>query len=491
MSKLLNFAIVSLISLTIWACGGGGGSDLPVAGGTVTPGTTETPSSPGTPSTPTPATSTPGELGALTDLGDLLGSVGHNWYYTKAAAINDAGQVVGQSNAGSPVKASFMWDPASGIMTELCTHGGAYDDFYELKTTPSTNFFIYSEAVGINNSGLVIGHSTTGTGWPNESEKRAFLWHPTGGCIDLAPPPFVEAGSGKTIIKSFSEVADINSLGEVVLTAEDEKGRHAYYWDGVSTKTVTLTHEDASTLDVTVPDLTFLGRIVGQDGEAVAINEKGQAVINSGGTAIFHDLNLDVIESLNYLPGASDTQAVDINSQGSGRGHIVGTSGNRGFFWDGGAMFPIDTLGGDSSEAVDINDLDQVVGNAKTADGSTHAFLWKLGSGGKGIITDLGTLGGSNSFAVAINDAGQVAGYSETGETYSEGGITVNVQHAFLWYNGTMYDLGTHNDFYDYPFIPPYPTSEAVGINASGEVAGSSITINSHPRGFSLSPTFP
>jgi probable HAF family extracellular repeat protein len=154
-------------------------------------------------------------------------------------------------------------------------------------------------------------------------------------------------------------------------------------------------------------------------------------------------------------------------------------------------MYPIDTLAGDSSEAVDLNDLDQVVGNAKTADGSTHAFLWRLGAGGKGVITDLGTLGGANSFAVAINDAGQVAGYSETGETYSEGGITVNVQRAFLWNNGTMYDMGTHNDFFSYPFLPPYPNSEAVGINASGEVAGNSITINSHPRGFSLSPTFP
>jgi probable HAF family extracellular repeat protein len=383
-----------------------------------------------------------------------------------------------------------LWDPTSSTRTDLCIHSGAYDDFYKLKATPSTNFFIYSEAVGINNSGSVIGHSTTGTGWPNEAEKRAFFWHPATGCIDLAPPPYVDSGSGKTVIKSFSKVADINSLGEVVLTADDEKGRHAYYWDGTR-KVVTLTREDASTLDVAVPVLTMLGRIMGQDGEAVAINEKGQAVINSGGTAVFHDLNLDVIESLNHLPGVTSTKAVDINNQGSGRGHIVGTSGNRGFFWDGGAMYPIDTLGGDSSEAVDLNDLDQVVGNAKTADGSTHAFLWRLGADGKGVIVDLGTLGGANSFAVAINDAGQVTGYSETGETYSEGGITVDVQHAFLWHNGTMYDLGTHNDFYDYSFVPPYPTSDAVGINASGEVAGNSITINAHPRGFFLSPTLP
>jgi len=487
MSKLLKFVFVSLSLFAICACGsgGGGGSVLPSGGDTDTSGTPDTPGIP-----ETPASSTPGDLGPLTDLGDLLGSVGHNWYYTKAAAINDAGQIVGQSNAGSPVKAAFMWDPVSSTMIELGIHSGAFDDYYGLKSTPSTNYFIYSEAVRINNSGLVIGHSTTGTGWPIEAEKRAFLWHPTAGFIDLAPPPYVD-DSGKIIINSFSQAADINNLGEVVLTADDEKGRHAYYWDGVSFTIRTLTREDSSTLDIVVPDLIMLGRIVNQDGEAVAINENGQAVINSGDTAVFHDLDLDVIESLNHLPGASSTRAVDINNQGSGRGHIVGTSGDRGFFWDGGAMYPIDTLGGDSSEAVDINDLDQVVGNARTANGSTHAFLWRLGADGKGVIADLGTLGGANSYAVAINDAGQITGYSETGETYSEGGVTINVRHAFLWHAGTMYDLGTHNDFFSYPFMPPYPGSEAAGINASGEVAGNSITINSHPRGFSLSPVFP
>ena len=33
--------------------------------------------------------------------------------------------------------------------------------------------------------------------------------------------------------------------------------------------------------------------------------------------------------------------------------------------------------------------------------------------------------------------------------------------------------------------------SEAVALNASGKVAGNSITINAHSRGFSLSPVFP
>jgi probable HAF family extracellular repeat protein len=519
-------------------CGGDGGGDSAAAQELVGSETTTSPPVDGGTTPPTgtapPVTAPLGALGALTDLGDLLAFTdnpppGDHWYFTKAAAINDDGIIIGQSNQGSPVKGAFSWDPGTKMMTFLGIQSGVYEDFYGqrvLDILSDSSSFIYSEAVGINSSGTVIGNSTTGLGWPDEDQKRAFMWK-NGEFVDIAPLPgkvtflpddtILNGGVYTVELSPFSEAVDINNEGEIVFTASDHTPfRHAYYWDGVSRHTITLTRDDGTTFEaeVTGPYIR-LGGIVGEASAAVAINENGQAVVNSESTAVFHDLNWDVVESLNHLPGFGtgvETKAVDINdsvytnNDGIPDGHVIGNSGinggnpefslvdgdnMRGFFWDGGPMYPVGDLGGGTSAVTDLNNKDQVVGAATLADGSFHAILWALNASKKGVIRDLGTLGGANSYATAINEAGQVTGWAETGQFYEEQGVVVPIRHAFLWDQGIMFDLGTHNDFYVYPFIPSFPFSEAVALNASGEVAGNSITINAHSRGFYLSPVFP
>jgi probable HAF family extracellular repeat protein len=101
--------------------------------------------------------------------------------------------------------------------------------------------------------------------------------------------------------------------------------------------------------------------------------------------------------------------------------------------------------------ATGINNKSQVVG-ISTTDGPQHAFLWQDGE-----MIDLGTLGGS-SIATAINNKGQIVGASAPGNGPS---------HAVLWYEGTITDLGT---------LPGGIDSAASAINRRGQVVGFSET---------------
>ena len=88
------------------------------------------------------------------------------------------------------------------------------------------------------------------------------------------------------------------------------------------------------------------------------------------------------------------------------------------------------------SRAIDISNNGKVTGQSYAAGSTTieHAFIWDPGTN---TMTDLGTLGGSYSWGLEINDFGQVVG--ESGILNNSGffgGI-----HAFVWENGTMYDL--------------------------------------------------
>jgi probable HAF family extracellular repeat protein len=113
-------------------------------------------------------------------------------------------------------------------------------------------------------------------------------------------------------------------------------------------------------------------------------------------------------------------------------------------------MIDLGTLGGLSSDALDINEAGQVVGRAATASGVERAFLWTAAGG----MTDLGTLGdaGTRSQAHGINDAGRVVGLVNDGD-----------DHAFYWTaTGGMVPLPTLTGI----------ESAARAINNRGQLAG-------------------
>jgi probable HAF family extracellular repeat protein len=126
----------------------------------------------------------------------------------------------------------------------------------------------------------------------------------------------------------------------------------------------------------------------------------------------------------------------------------------------------IGTLGGSQSNALDINDNRQVVGQANMeGDEHAHGYIWQ-----NGVITDLGSLGASyDSTAWAINNNGQAVGWSQRA-----GGNS-----AMMWHNGNATNI---ND------LMGASNSLAWAINDNGAIVGQGNLAPGFAKGFVYEP---
>jgi probable HAF family extracellular repeat protein len=109
------------------------------------------------------------------------------------------------------------------------------------------------------------------------------------------------------------------------------------------------------------------------------------------------------VVDLGTLPGQVTSSAAAINAHGL----IVGRSGTQAVLWRDGRIAALSTPAGTSSDAVDVNDRGEIVGDLTDENGN-RAFRWRNGR-----ITELPPLPGDTlSFAVAINNRGDVLGSS-------------------------------------------------------------------------------
>jgi len=197
---------------------------------------------------------------------------------------------------------------------------------------------------------------------------------------------------------------------------------------------------------------TSIGRAINSAGDVVGlsydINGASRPILWANGTLT--DVGTPFGSNAADLNGINDI------------GTIIGNSSNLAFgtgsgaFWVNGtwAGFYYPLPGDNSSSVKDINNLGDVVGysmNTNQAPAVQHAVLWPNGAPGNPI--DIGSLGGALTIANAVDDQGRIVGVADS----------PTGRHAFLWQNGVMTDLGT---------LPGGSTSEATGINASGQVVG-------------------
>lgn len=286
----------------------------------------------------------------LTDLGTLGGSM------SGATAINDRGQVIGQSTIApdSFVTHSFFWAPGSG-MIDVGTLGGTG-----------------TEAVALSNTGQVVGWSDTLAG-----PRHAFSWTSEGGIVDLG-----------TFGGLRSRAAAVNNHGQVVGWSESSDGQlHAFSWSAAG-------------------GMVDLG-----PGFASDVNNAGQVLVGGGSGSPFVWTQGGGFVPLGTL-GGMFASAFAINE----RGEVTGTSQtpqgtSAAFYWSAATgMLAIGSLGG-FTFPVGITSSGEIGGHSSSAStGLLHGFSWAATSG----IRDLGNPGAS-FVARAMNDSGQLVGTSTAG----------------------------------------------------------------------------
>jgi len=313
------------------------------------------------------------------DLGVLSGGS-----TSTASDINDAGNIVGSSDTPSGETHAFYL-PFGGVMTDISTLPGGDT----------------SHANSINDLNQVVGSANFLNNDTGNLVFHGFEWQ--GGVIrDLGaypPEDDIDSSSNAHAINNNGLIGGNVDLAGVV-------------WDlpGISN----------------FPPFPPYVRVTdpGPFTPAIAydINNAGQAAGSLLSATTGFRWQADVLETLVPLQ-AVDDDAYAINELGEvvGRGALAPPVHYHAVFWpDPATVQDLGTLGGENSEARDINNDRIIVGYSETATGDTEAFVWHADFG----MQPLGTLGGVNSKAFGVNSDGQIVGESET--------VTGQV-HATLW----------------------------------------------------------
>lgn len=247
--------------------------------------------------------------------------------------------------------------------------------------------------------------------------------------------------------------------------------------------------------------MTALGTLGGNNSFASGSNAQGQ-VVGCAETAL-HDPTCKAPQVLQFkatvwdrlggvrvlepLPGDSDSAATAINNRGDAVGisgiceNAVGKlSAKHMVLWHAGVPLQLPSLGGsawntptmisNNGEVVGFSDL---AGDANGTNFNAHAFVWDAKSGTR----DLGVLAGDAvSYAFGVNSRGEIVGQSCTPGCASS--------RAFLYANGTMYDLNALLD----SASSGYDLIFANDINDAGRIAGLAVDPGGNIVAFRLTP---
>ena len=335
------------------------------------------------------------------------------------AAVASTGCVAQTADEGSSAEALSQGPIHSYTVTDLGTLGGAT-----------------SQATGVRDNSIV------GLSRAPDGIIHATLWR-DGASVDL----------GTLAPGQRSIAADVVDDSYVVGFALNADGfSRAFFWaEGVM--------RDLGTLGGVIGRANRMNHQLGVVGFSSLANGQIHAALWEEPTGWPLDLG---------TLGGAFSAATGINDRGEISGFGTDTAGvEYPVVWDANhephSLGALASAGYPNGRAIRINERGDVVGWVATQPGivevvfgNTHAFYYAQGT-----MTDLGTLGGTNSRGYGINNHGQVVGQAET---------ATGALHSFLWQDGAMVDLNSR-----IPANSGWVLNTTFGIADDGRIVGQGV----------------
>jgi probable HAF family extracellular repeat protein len=330
----------------------------------------------------------------ITDLGLASGQADN-----VAEDIDDQGRIAGWRGPWSGPNRAFLWTPTTargtvGTVLDLGDLGGGA-----------------AEARGMNQSGQIVGSSTTASG-----AVHAFLWE--GGSIHELP-------SSGTAVRDVAN--GVNDAATRLVVGGEETVGLALLWSVAGS---------GSSFQASGP--VALPGLSGPGGFAFAVNNAGVVVGYGYGAGTNQPAKWTAtgagwtITALPLPPAAIGGVARDVNTAGTivGETSESGINCSRAVAWTPAVSLLPGLAAGSCSAAKAVNDAGQIAG-VSSVRGGYHAVLWQPLPAGGYAVTDLGTLSGTSPEVRAMNEpgAGGQGGVEVVGFSQDRKGAF----HATLW----------------------------------------------------------
>jgi len=349
----------------------------------------------------------------VTDLGVLH----DDWNLSCAMSINNQGWTITMNGFMDPIT---NFAPALPVSARATINIGEFK--IDLGTLGGPNSHTWMNWGGINDRGDAVGMSETSVPDPDGEDICGFG-------TNLTCSPFLwqngHMNALPTVGGNNGQASDINNRGQVVGFAENgavDSSCSAGTTNNRIQQPVLWENGKAQALPTVGGD---------PDGFAIAINDQGQAVGDSGNCAgAIHAVlwENDKAWPLSDLGGGAIAQG--INDQGQIVGRVFSGKTFLAALWQNGVLINLKTLPGDfAALATGINNRGQIVGSTLDRGFNwSHAFIYQ-----DGVMTDLNKLfpaDSTNLFATMadkINERGQIAGMGTVRSGPDKGDI-----HAFV-----------------------------------------------------------